>query len=189
MSASCEWFFELKSRITDIRKILNVLYTIENVSEEKGESVFHVRKKGIFADNGSARNIWGDNYLEAQPDLYIALAKAAPNAKWIASSTCISESGGSGCESYTEVVYDGEKLEFKTENYVDTVTMKSLVDRLNGTDDSYESFCSFYYVDESIDKDIYNEYKNDDCEDDFFFNERKNTVSRHHIWEIAVYSI
>ena len=40
-------------------------------------------------------------------------------------------------------------------------------------DDSYESFCECYNVDDSIDEDTYEEYKYADCEDDFYYNAEK----------------
>ena len=115
--------------------------------------------------------------------MFCTIAKAAPGAEWSADIRCISESGGDGCESYAKASYKGGKLELKTENFVDSVTMAALVSRMDSGDDSYEAFCEFYTVDDSIDEDTYEEYKFDECEDDFYFNHQKNTVSKRHLWD------
>ena len=47
----------------------------------------------------------------------------------------------------------------------------------------------FHNVDDSIDEDTYEEYKYADCEDDFYYNAEKKTVSRNHLWEVKAYSI
>jgi len=88
-----------------------------------------------------------------------------------------------------EAIYEKGELEFKTETYVDTVMLSSLVQRMDTEDDSYESFCNYYLVDDSIDEDTYEEYKFDDCTEDCYFNHVKNTVSMNHIWEITKYTV
>ena len=60
------------------------------------------------------------------------------------------------------------------------VALAPLVQMMNTDDNSYVSFCSAYVVDDSIDEDTYDEYKYDDCEDDFYYNSTTGTVLRHH---------
>ena len=54
---------------------------------------------------------------------------------------------------------------------------------------SIANSCSAYVVDDSIDDDTYDEYKYDDCEDDFYYNSTTGTVSRHHIWNVTIHEI
>jgi hypothetical protein len=80
-------------------------------------------------------------------------------------------------------------LEIKTDMYVDSVTLSQLVQLMDTEDDSYESFCACYHVDDSIDEDTYEEYKYDDCEDDFYYNAEKKAVSKRHLWEVESHII
>ena len=201
MSASCEWSLTMtgRSRNKYLQEILEVLSQIEKVDFETGKSIFAVNdgkdwltnkvRTLISTSNAEAKYIWGDNYLEPEVAPYLLIAKAAPKAAWVVKSSSISESGGVGCESYVEVIYEKGELEFKTETYVDTVMLSSLVQRMDTEDDSYGSFCNYYVVDDSIDEDTYEEYKFDDCTEDCYFNHVKNTVSMNHIWEITKYTV
>lgn len=201
MSASCEWSLTMtgRSRNKYLQEILEVLSQIEKVDFETGKSIFAVNdgkdwltnkvRTLISTSNDEAKYIWGDNYLDPEVTPYLLIAKAAPKAAWMVKSSCISEDGGYGCESYLEAIYENNQLEFKTETYVDTVTIASLVQRMDTEDDSYESFCNYYVVDESIDEDTYEENKYDDCTDDCYFSHEKNTVSLNHIWEITTHTL
>lgn len=201
MSANCEWVLTLNGRNRNkyLKEILETLYRIENVDSDRGAKIFKVNdgknfftlkvETRIFADNGQATKIWGDNYLELDADVFCAIAKAVPGASWVAKVVCVSENGGDGCESYVEACYEKGILVFKTDNYVDSVTLTSLIERMGTDDDSFEAFTANYKVDDSIDEETYEDYKYDDCEDDFFFNHSRNTVSRHHIWDIKTYTI
>ena len=201
MSASCEWSLTMtgRSRNKYLQEILGALSQIEKVEFETGKNIFSVNdgkdwltnkvRTLISTSNAEAKYIWGDNYLDPKVAPYLLIAKAAPKAAWVVKSSCISESGGIGCESYVEVIYEKGELEFKTETYVDTVMLSSLVQRMDTGDDSYASFCNYYVVDDSIDEDTYEEYKFDDCTEDCYFNHVKNTVSMNHIWEITKYTV
>ena len=201
MSASCEWSLTMtgRSRNKYLQEILEALSQIEKVDFETGKSIYAVNdgkdwltnkvRTLVSTSNAEAKYIWGGNYLEPEVAPYLLIAKAAPKAAWVVKSSCISESGGIGCESYVEVIYEKGELEFKTETYVDTVMLSSLVQRMDTEDDSYESFCNYYLVDDSIDEDTYEEYKFDDCTEDCYFNHVKNTVSMNHIWEITKYTV
>ncbi len=147
------------------------------------------KEKTFLTDNTKAKMIWGDNYLEPRIDVCELIAKAAPSAEWVVDVRCISESGGEGSESYLRATYSDGKLEIKADKYVDTVTLSYLVQSMDSCDDSYESFCEYYNVDDSIDEDTYEEYKYDDCEDGFYYNAEKKSVSRNHLWEVQTYSI
>ena len=201
MSANCEWCLTMTGRNRNkyVGEILTALYAIENVDAETGEKIFRVTdgknfwtkvaETTILTDNSRAKLMWGDNYLELTADVCIAVAKAAPLAAWDVSAKSISESGGMGCESYLNASYKDKVLEVKTDNYVDTVTLPDVIQNMDTEDDSYESFCECYNVDESIDEDTYEEFKYDDCADDFFYNHEKNTISKHHFWDIKTYAI
>jgi len=201
MSASLEWSLTMtgRSRNKYLKEILEVLYEIEDLDADSGTSVFEVHdgknfftqkvQTSIFATNPDAVNIFGENYLEPEIDSYIRIAKAAPKAIWKVYSSCISESGGDGCETYLEVLYEDGKIEFKTENYIDTVMLGTLVARMDCEDKTFESFCAYYVVDESIDEDWYEENNNDDGGDDVFYNYKTNSVSREHKWETTIVSI
>lgn len=201
MSASCEWSLSMTGRNRNkyLDEILTVLCEIENIDKADYDKIFRTwdgkafRTKEltriIYTDNSAAKNIFGENYLEPKVDFCLIIAKAVPKAKWVIESTCISESGGEGCESYMIATYEDGKIEFKTEVGVDTVALAPLVQMMNTDDDSYESFCSAYVVDDSIDEDTYDEYKYDDCEDDFYYNSTTETVSRHHIWNVTIHEI
>ena len=201
MSASCEWMLALTSRDRNkyLNEILEVLCGFEKVTAEEAGKIFKIRdgknfrtnkiETTVFTTNGEAKGIWGDNYLELTADVFIAIAQAAPKAVWTADVRCISESGGQGCESYAEAVYAKGKLEFKSDNYVDSVALATLVSQMAPGDDSYEAFCACYTVDDSVDEDTYDEYRDDDMEDVFFFNPGKNLVSKRHVWEISTYTI
>lgn len=201
MSAWCEWSLSMTGRNRNkyLDEILTVLCEIENINKEEYDKIFRTRDSKAFrtneltrtisTDNATAKNIFGENYLEPRVDFCLLIAKAAPKAKWIIESTCISESGGEGCESYMLATYENGKIEFKTEIGVDTVTLAYLVQKIGAGDDSYKSFCNTYIVDDSIDEDTYDEYKYDDCEDDFYYNSTTGTVSRHHIWNVTIHNI
>lgn len=201
MSAWCEWSLSMTGRNRNkyLDEILTVLCEIENIDKADYDKIFQTwdgkafRTKEltriICTDNSAAKNIFGENYLEPKVDFCLLIAKAVPKAKWVIESTCISESGGEGCESYMIATYEDGKIEFKTEVGVDTVALAPLVQMMNTDDDSYESFCSAYVVDDSIDEDTYDEYKYDDCEDDFYYNSRTGTVSRHHIWNVTIHEV
>lgn len=88
-----------------------------------------------------------------------------------------------------QATFGNDNLEIKTDKYVDTVTLSYLVQSMDADDDSYKSFCEYYNVDDSIDEDTYEEYKYDDCEDDFYYNVEKKAVSRNHLWEVKAYSV
>lgn len=192
MSASCEWSLSMTGRNRNkyLDEILTVLCEIESINNEDYGKIFRTHDSKdfrtkeltriIYTDNSAAKNIFGENYLEPKVDFCLLIAKAVPKAKWVIESTCISESGGEGCESYMIATYEDGKIEFKTEVGVDTVALAPLVQMMNTDDDSYESFCSAYVVDDSIDEDTYDDYKYDDCEDDFYYNSTSGTVSRHH---------
>ena len=201
MSASCEWALTMTGRNRNkyVNEILVALYKIENVDVEEGIKIFRVsegknfftkvQETTILTDNTKAKVIWGDNYLEPRTDVCELVAKAAPSAEWVIDVRCISENGGEGCESYMKAKYCDGTLEIKKDEYVDTVTLSYLVQSMNADNDSYESFCECYNVDDSIDEDTYEEYKYADCEDDFYYNAEKKTVSRNHLWEVKAYSI
>ena len=201
MSASCEWSLSMTGRNRNkyLDEILTVLCEIENIDKADYDKIFQTWDGKAFStkeltrtidtDNSAAKNIFGENYLEPKVDFCLLIAKAVPKAKWVIESTCISESGGEGCESYMIATYEDGKIEFKTEVGVDTVALAPLVQMMNTDDDSYESFCSAYVVDDSIDEDTYDEYKYDDCEDDFYYNSTTGTVSRHHIWNVTIHEI
>lgn len=201
MSAWCEWSLSMTGRNRNkyLDEISTVLCEIENIDKADYDKIFQTRDgkafrtkeltRIIYTDNSAAKNIFGENYLEPKVDFCLLIAKAVPKAKWVIESTCISESGGEGCESYMIATYEDGKIEFKTEVGVDTVALAPLVQMMNTDDDSYESFCSAYVVDDSIDEDTYDEYKYDDCEDDFYYNSRTGTVSRHHIWNVTIHEV
>ena len=201
MSASCEWALTMTGRNRNkyVNEILVALYKIENVDVEEGIKIFRVsegknfftkvQETTILTDNTKAKVIWGDNYLEPRTDVCEVVAKAAPSAEWVIDVRCISESVGAGCESYMQATFSNGTLEIKTDKYVDTTTLGYLVNAMDAEDDSYESFCECYNVDVSIDEDIYEEYKYDDREDDFYYNAEKKTASRNHLWEVQTYSI
>ena len=201
MSAWCEWSLSMTGRNRNkyLDEILTVLCEIENINKADYDKIFRTRDgkafrtkeltRIIYTDNSAAKNIFDENYLEPKVDFCLLIAKAVPKAKWVIESTCISESGGEGCESYMIATYEDGKIEFKTEVGVDTVALAPLVKMMNTDDDSYESFCSAYVVDDSIDEDTYEEYKYDDCEDDFYYNSTTETVSRHHIWNVTIHEI
>ena len=77
MSAVCYWSLEMS--VADSEKymmdILGVLYQIVHVEPDKGERVFSIKKEKervtISTDNGKAKYIWGDNYLDPASDIYI----------------------------------------------------------------------------------------------------------------------
>lgn len=201
MSGWCEWSLSMTGRNRNkyVDEIINALCEIENISKEESSKIFETYdRRGfktneltrtIFTDNSKGKRVFGDDYLEPTIDIYIAIAKAAPKAKWLVESTCTSENGGEGCESYVRATYEDGKIEFKTEIGVDTVTLAYLVQKIAAGDDSYESFCNTYIVDNSIDKDTYDEYKYDECEDGFYYNSRTGTVSRLHIWDVTTHII
>ena len=204
MSASCEWTLTLvgKDRKKHLAEILETLYRIEKINDaEEGARVFKVSEgknyatnepeTRIFTSNAEAREIWGINYLnlDLQEAVFCTVAKAAPEAKWSATISCIDESGGGGCESYARASYTDGKLELKTENYVDCVTMADLVARMNTADNSFDAFCTAYIVDVSIDEETYEEYKEDEYEDDFYFCPSRNTVAKRHLWDIKTINI
>lgn len=201
MSAWCEWSLSMSGRNRNkyLDEILTVLCEIENIDKADYDKIFQTRDgkafrtkeltRIIYTDNSAAKNIFGENYLEPKVDFCLLIAKAVPKAKWVIESSCTSESGGEGCESYMIATYEDGKIEFKTEVGVDTVALAPLVQMMNTDDDSYESFCSAYVVDDSIDEDTYDEYKYDDCEDDFYYNSTTGTVSRHHIWNVTIHEV
>lgn len=201
MSAWCEWSLSMTGRNRNkyLDEISTVLCEIENIDKVDYDKIFQTRDgkafrtkeltRIIYTDNSAAKNIFGENYLEPKVDFCLLIAKAVPKAKWVIESTCISESGGEGCESYMRAAYEDGKIEFKTEIGVDTVALAPLVQMMNTDDDSYESFCSAYAVDDSIDEDTYDDYKYDDCEDDVYYNSRTGTVSRHHIWNVTIHEV
>lgn len=211
MSADCNWSLTMtgKSRNKYLTEILDTLYKIEQVDQEQGSKIFDVydgknyftkkTQTSISTDNGTARFIWGDNYLEPIEDIYIQIAKAAPNASWTVWSDRTSLNGGEGSASYMEAVYEKGVLEFKTECYVDVYAIPQLIDRMKrstGSDDtSFEAFCRYYHTDGSISEEEYDEYRNfdemtdTDMGNDYYLNCRTNTVSSHHVWEIKTISI
>lgn len=201
MSAWCEWSLSMTGRNRNkyLDEISTVLCEIENIDKADYDKIFQTRDgkafrtkeltRIIYTDNSAAKKIFGENYLEPKVDFCLLIAKAVPKAKWVIESTCISESGGEGCESYMRAAYEDGKIEFKTEIGVDTVALAPLVQMMNTDDDSYESFCNAYVVDDSIDEDTYDEYKYDDCEDDFYYNSTTGTVSRHHIWNVTIHEV
>lgn len=112
MSASCEWSLSMTGRNRNkyLDEILTVLCEIENIDKADYDKIFQTRDgkafrtkeltRIIYTDNSVAKNIFGENYLEPKVDFCLLIAKAVPKAKWVIESTCISESGGEGCESY-----------------------------------------------------------------------------------------
>lgn len=201
MSATCEWSLVMtgRSRKKYLNEILEVLYRIEKVDAKEGAQIFRVTdgknfftkvaETAILTENPTAKEIFGDNYLEPRVDVCKMIAHAVPLANWVIECTCISESGGVGCESYMQATLSEGILEIKTDMYVDSVTLSHLVQLMDTEDDSYESFCACYHVDDSIDEDTYEEYKYDDCEDDFYYNAEKKAVSKRHLWEVESHII
>ena len=203
MSASCEWslFLEGRNRNKYLKDILDILYQIEGVEEQEGKNIYSIfdgkhfiTKKpytSISTDNGKARRIWGENYLEPEIKPFLLLAKGIPQANWTIKTTCISESGGEGCESYSEAVYSDGHLEVRIQTYIDTVALPMLIERMTGSENSevsYDEFCAFYHVDDTIDEDTFEDSKTE-WDDEFYYDHNDKSVSRNHHWMISVYSI
>lgn len=211
MSAECSWSLTMtgRSRNKYLKEILAALYQIEKVDIENGEEIFGVSdgknwftnkvETCIYTDNSSAHNIWGENYLEPTEDFYVMIAKAAPKANWTISSERTALNGGDGSTSFMEAIYANGVLEFKTDCYVDWRTVPELISRMKvitGSDDnSFEAFCNFYHVDDSISVDDYDEFKDfdemvdHDMGDDYYFNCENNSVSGKHLWTVKTIPI
>lgn len=211
MSAECSWSLTMtgRSRNKYLKEILAALYQIEKVDIENGEEIFGVSdgknwftnkvETSIYTDNSAAHHIWGENYLEPTEDFYVMIAKAAPKANWTISSERTALNGGEGCTSFMEAIYSNGVLEFKTDCYVDWKAIPELIERMRmiskSDDNSFEAFCNFYHVDDSIGAEDYDEFKDFDemvdsnMGDDYYFNSRTNTVSAKHVWEVKTIPI
>ena len=195
MSVDCNWCLTFSGKNPDFKKIVSALYKIEDIDEETDrKQIFpkiSINKGEIICSNLWCNNIWGYNYLDPDVDIYLYLAKAAPKAKWTIESDRTSLNGGEGCKSYLEVIYDEGKLEFKTQTYIDTVTLPMLIERMeiNVNEITYGNFCNYYKVDKSIDENMFKKYLSDEDYAIFYFDYRENTVSVEHQWVTSVYTM
>lgn len=84
MSASCELNINFVGSEEEFNAFIEKLKEIEgpktNPYIKRPHYPFYVKEHEVYADNGRCRNIWGDDYLEPTPDMYLALAKVAPDA-------------------------------------------------------------------------------------------------------------
>lgn len=138
MSASCDMTINFHGSDEEFEKLLNKMYEIEG-TKPGAISIpnwpFTVNDHTIIAYNGACRNIWGSNYLEPEVDMFLELAKVVPDAEFDVSSYRLYEGGGGGCETYIKVEYKNRRLEFKSQNYVDSMTLFDLCASMCVTDD------------------------------------------------------
>ena len=130
MSASSELSIDFKGTQEEFDALLAKLKEIENpktVSFTRNPHYpFWVEGHRIYADNGPCRNIWGADYLDPEPDMYLELAKTVPNAAFEVNSKRVYEVGGGGCETFLSVSFKNRKLTFKLLARVDTFSLASL---------------------------------------------------------------
>lgn len=206
MSAYCEWELDMfgENALKLLPKIERVLYRIEQVTKQQGESIFDVYfhkdditgnlEPSIYTSNSKAKYIWGFNYLDPDDREYIRIAKAAPEAKWKVLSERQYEGGWDGCISYLEAEYSNGILMIRRECFVDKRFIPELVVRMKretgSNDNSFAAFCRFYDVDDSISEAVYNMYNEANEEDEdlqlgdcYIFNSKTNTVRSKHLWD------
>lgn len=141
MSASCETEFQFYGTEAEFELFLNKLKEIEGPKTYNfGNShyPFTVKEHTIYANNCNCRNVWGDNYLDPDDDIYKELAKVVPDAAFDVSSSRLYEGGGGGCETYLRVHFKDRKLTFKSQVMVDTMSLAELCSP-NGWDDEEHS--------------------------------------------------
>lgn len=135
MSAWCEWYMDFKGTEEEKEKMLDLLYRIEGKSRKEEEKekfwkTFEVKDNVISATNMHAREIWGENYLYPDVNIYIMMAQEAPNANFHINSNRTYEGGGGGCETYMQVEYENHKLNFKTLCGVDSCCLSTLCQQM-----------------------------------------------------------
>lgn len=130
MSASCELSINFTGSQEEFNILLEKLKEIEGakpVSHFRNPHYpFWVENYGIYADNGPCRNIWGTDFLEPEPDMYLELAKVVPNAAFEVNSKRVYEVGGGGCETFLYVSFQNKQLVFRLQARVDTFSLTSL---------------------------------------------------------------
>ena len=130
MSASCEMIIKFYGSDEEFESLLDKLFEIEGAKKSLISSSpywpFTVQDHTITAYNGGCHNIWGSYYLEPEADLFLEMAKAAPDASFEVNSSRIYEVGGGGCETYVRVGYKERKLTFALQPFVDTMTLADL---------------------------------------------------------------
>lgn len=131
MSATCEMTIDVIGSDEEFNNILAKMHEIEGDKNFKyplyPHYPFQVNERSIYCHNGSCSNVWGWNYLEPEEDMFLELAKAAPNASFEVNSSRLYEGGGGGCESYLHVEYENRKLTFRLQAYVDSMSLADLV--------------------------------------------------------------
>ena len=133
MSACCNMTITVNGSKEEFNNILAKLFEIEKARPAQfsfnPHYPFKITDNEIHCDNGSCRNVWGFNYLDPESDMFLELAKAAPNASFSVTSSRLYEGGGGGCETYLDVEYKNRTLTFKVQPCVDTLSLTDLLSR------------------------------------------------------------
>lgn len=140
MSASCDTEFQFYGTDEQFELFLNKLKEIEGPKSYNfgnNHYPFTVKEHTIYANNCNCRNVWGDNYLDPDDDIYKELAKATPDAAFDISSSRLYEGGGGGCETYVKVHFKDKKLTFQTQVMVDTMSLAELCSPAEWNDEDY----------------------------------------------------
>ena len=199
MSYYCEMKFKIKKATTDeTEKMLNFLNDLDTDKKENVETfLFHDME--IYTDNGRTKSqkVWGEETLVPEPDLFVEVAKTAPNAEWSVKSFRVNETGGYG-QTYLEADYADNLLKYRLMSYVDRYSFSFFVkdtydmycdetpneaqmdqEEFEDTFD-YGQFCKFYNPDKTITEENFEKLKEEDAS--IFFTE-DNDVSLIGWWE------
>jgi hypothetical protein len=129
MSASCELTLTFHGTDDDFEKIINKIYEIEGKSRTENLILPLIQINGhkITAYNGMCHNIWGNNYLYPDVDMYMEFAKLVPDAAFDIDSYRVNEVGGGGAETYLKVSYKNRILNFDILSGVDDMSFPFIV--------------------------------------------------------------
>ena len=129
MSASCELTLTFHGTDDDFEKIINKIYEIEGKSRTENLILPLIQIDGhkITAYNGMCHNIWGNNYLYPDVDMYMEFAKLVPDAAFDIDSYRVNEVGGGGAETYLKVSYKNRILNFDILSGVDDISFPFIV--------------------------------------------------------------
>ena len=174
--------FKIKKATADeTEKMLSFLNDLDTDKKEDVET-FLFDDMEIYTDNGRTRSqkVWGEETLVPEPDLFVEVAKTAPNAEWSVKSFRVNETGGYG-QTYLEADYTGNILKYRLMSYVDIDSFSSIVEYTydlycDETPDKeqmdqeefedtfdYGQFCKFYNPDESITQENFEKLKEEDA--------------------------
>lgn len=113
MSAFCAFELIYKENEEDFKPLWKVLHQIEGEDETASDDILPMfQKEGnvITTTNSECYNIWGDDAWKPTADVYLLMAKAAPNVEFETSSSRQYEGGGLGAYSRDKSTYKNGRL-------------------------------------------------------------------------------